>query len=229
MITPQEIELKEFSRSMRGYDRDEVDEFLDVIILDLQDLLKNMEIIQAENQQLREEIEEHKQSEKKVMETLESAKRLMKDMSDSAEKRADIIIQNAKIDAEQILNDARRSVAGQPITSGGELHDKVESFRLRYKQLLQDELDSLEGRSVDLLSELEKEFIPASLDTQIIDFDEMNLQETDDLIAKLESEAEELAKKTNIPAPKDTVVLDADAIDEILAKKEEELKLTKGE
>ena len=33
MVTPQEIELKEFSRSVRGYDRDEVDEFLDLIIL----------------------------------------------------------------------------------------------------------------------------------------------------------------------------------------------------
>ena len=39
MITPQEIETKEFSKSMRGYNAEEVDEFLDMIILDLQQLL----------------------------------------------------------------------------------------------------------------------------------------------------------------------------------------------
>ena len=39
MITPKEIEEKDFSRKLRGYDEDEVDEFLDEIILDLQALL----------------------------------------------------------------------------------------------------------------------------------------------------------------------------------------------
>ncbi len=239
MITPQEIELKEFSRSVRGYDRDEVDEFLDVIILDLQDLLASVDEIKKENEELKAEIEEHKKSQQKVMDTLESAKRLMKDMSDSAEKRADIIIQNAKMDAELILNEAR-SAAPQTnsVMDGSELHEKVLLFKNRYRQLLKDELDNLDSKSNDLLSELEKEFMPTSTDTQIMSFSdiaddkisvtkatladgELSLKEADDLIAKLENEADELAKKTDLPRAKDTVVLDADAIDELLEKKAE--------
>lgn len=39
MITPLEIQNKEFRRGIRGYKEDEVDEFLDKIILDYEKLL----------------------------------------------------------------------------------------------------------------------------------------------------------------------------------------------
>ena len=38
MITPADIENKEFSRGVRGYKEEEVDEFLDLIILDMEKL-----------------------------------------------------------------------------------------------------------------------------------------------------------------------------------------------
>ncbi len=233
MITPREIEVKEFSRSVRGYDRDEVDEFLDLIILDLQDLLSGMDALKAENDELKAEIEEHKKSQRKVMDTLESAKKLMKDISDSAEKRADIIIQNAKMDAEAILNDARQSVpGGSALADGTDLRDKVVLFKTRYRQLLKDELENLDAKSDDLLSELEKEFMPASKDTQVMNFsdivsDEEYVDNASDLLAQLESDAEEIAKKSNIstsPIAKDTVVLDAAALDKLIASKDNEEK-----
>lgn len=218
MITPQEIELKEFTRAVRGYDRDEVDEFLDLIILDMQDLLKGMDELKKENQFLKEEIEEFKKSEKKVMETMETAKKLMKDMSDSAEKRADTIIQNAKMDAEEILNEARRNANVETLPTGDELHDKLQIFRSRYRQLLMDELESLDAKSGDLLTELEKEFIPSSLDTQILDFsslpDDLPAASDEEMIIPQETAA---TNKDTIVRNKDTVILDSQAIDQLLA------------
>ncbi len=237
MVTPQEIELKEFSRSVRGYDRDEVDEFLDLIILDMQDLLSNLEVLRNENEELKLEIEEHKKSQKKVMETLESAKKLMKDISDSAEKRADIIIQNAKMDAEIILQDARNaSPEAFGMRDGTELHEKVLLFKSKYRQLLKDELENLDTKSDGLLSELEKEFIPASRDTHVMNFsdiledeDDIKIRETDDMIARLESEAEAFsqidAAPSNSPIAKDTMVFDAKQLDELIAKKDAELRM----
>ena len=49
MITPADIENKDFSRVKRGYDMEEVDDFLDLIIVDMEKLLR-------ENRQLKEEI-----------------------------------------------------------------------------------------------------------------------------------------------------------------------------
>ena len=40
MITPADIENKEFSRAKKGYNEEEVDEFLDLIILDMEKLIR---------------------------------------------------------------------------------------------------------------------------------------------------------------------------------------------
>lgn len=164
MITPKEIEEKEFNKVFRGYDVDEVDEFLDLIILDMQGISSEIARLQNENDELRAENEEHKKSERRVMTTLESAKKLMKDISESAEKRADIIIRNAKMDAETILNEARNTAGVAPVTSGEELRDRVAYFRSRYRQLLMDELENMDSKGGDLLTALEQEFMPASME-----------------------------------------------------------------
>ena len=163
MITPQEIESKDFTKSFRGYDEDEVDEFLDLIIIDMQQITQEIEQLRLENEELRAENEEHKRSQKRVMDTLDSAKKLMKDISESAEKRADIIIRNAKMDAEMILNEAKTSAGKYAGMDGDELRDKVAYFRSRFRQLLLDELDSMEAKGGDLLSALEREFVPTSI------------------------------------------------------------------
>ena len=53
MLTPEEIFEKEFKRSVRGYNIDEVNEFLDQIIQDYARLLEENKNLKKENQQLK--------------------------------------------------------------------------------------------------------------------------------------------------------------------------------
>jgi len=53
MLTPENIFEKEFKRSIRGYDSDEVNEFLDLIIQDYSKLLEENKQLKKENQSLR--------------------------------------------------------------------------------------------------------------------------------------------------------------------------------
>ncbi|MGF6376187.1 cell division initiation protein [Clostridiales Family XIII bacterium PM5-7] len=163
MITPFEIENKDFSKAMRGYNIEEVDEFLDEIILDLQKLLAENEKLKADAKKLASEMNQQKQSENSVVSTLESAKRLMNDLSASAEKRAEIIIKNAQLDAEVIQRDAKESIS-RLVEEGERLKHKVARFKDRYKQILENELLQIEGSSEDLLADLEQDFLPASMD-----------------------------------------------------------------
>lgn len=166
MITPYEIETKEFSKSMRGYNAEEVDEFLDIIILDLQKLLDDQEKLRSTVKNLEGELAQYKRSETSVLNTLESAKKLMNDISESAEKRAEIIIKNAQMDADAIQRDARENIS--KLTEEGEkLKYKVARFRERYRQLLEDQLNQIEGSSEELFEDLEREFMPASMDDSI--------------------------------------------------------------
>ena len=102
MIRPIDIQEKDFSRSVRGYKEDEVNQFLDEITIDLERLLNELRETKEENSRLVEELERYRSSEGTVVETLEAAKTLMADISASAEKRADILLKNAELDAQLI-------------------------------------------------------------------------------------------------------------------------------
>ena len=53
MLTPEEIFEKEFKRSFRGYDIDQVNEFLDQIINDFAKLIDENKQLKRENQHLK--------------------------------------------------------------------------------------------------------------------------------------------------------------------------------
>ncbi len=57
MLSPYDIHNKEFKRSFRGYDVDEVNDFLDQIIKDFELLTREKLELEAENEQLQAELE----------------------------------------------------------------------------------------------------------------------------------------------------------------------------
>ena len=152
MISPLEIQEKEFSRSLKGFKEEEVNEFLDRITLDLERLLEENRQLKAEKKQMKEDLEKYQTSETAVLETLETAKALMGDISVSAEKRAQILIKNAEMEAEQIQREARES-AERMKEESRMLHSSLIGIRSRYKQLLESEMERLDTLGTDLLSE----------------------------------------------------------------------------
>ena len=63
MITLSDIETKEFSRGMRGYKEEEVDEFLNVLIVEFDSLMRENKALREENERIKAEIEGSKASE----------------------------------------------------------------------------------------------------------------------------------------------------------------------
>ena len=153
MIRPVDIQEKEFSRAVRGYKEDEVNAFLDEITLDLERLLNELRETKEENSRLVEELERHRGSEGTVVETLEAAKSLMADISASAEKRADILLKNAELDAELMKKEAREM--SETISKESEaIRARFINFRTKYKQLLESELRRFESLSGEMFPEL---------------------------------------------------------------------------
>lgn len=197
MITPHDIEVKEFRKAVRGYNPDEVDDFLDEIIVDYENVLNEKEQmkmqiakLQEEIEALRSEIVEHKRSEASVMSTLDSAKTLMKDISESAEKRADIIVRNAKLDAEVIIKDAKDAILrmGEDCK---ELRERRKQFIANYREMLTEELNNLDNKESDILSKLEEDpaFVPPT-DVEITEMSKSNWF-SDDEIEKPEEKKDE--------------------------------------
>ena len=162
MITPADIENKDFSRVKKGYSPEEVDDFLDLIILDMEKLIR-------ENRQLKEElgkahvqVDKHMSTETSVYETLEAAKALMNDIAASAERRAEILLKNAELEANLITREAKESIS-RYTEEGNRIKERVETLRERYKKMLESELERLDFGGPDFLADFEKDFLPASL------------------------------------------------------------------
>ena len=153
MISPLEIQEKEFSRSLKGFKEDEVNEFLDRITLDLERILEENRQLRAEKEQLTEELKKYKSSESAVMDTLETAKALMGDISASAEKRAQILLKNSEMEAQNMQREAKEAIERMNEESAA-LRGRVKSFRAKYRQLLEMELQHFDSMTEELFPEL---------------------------------------------------------------------------
>ncbi|MDD7215629.1 MAG: DivIVA domain-containing protein [Firmicutes bacterium] len=162
MITPADIENKEFSRAKKGYNEEEVDDFLDLIILDMEKLIRENKQLKNELSKVHVQVDKHMSTETSVYETLEAAKSLMNDIAASAERRAEILLKNAELEASLITREAKESIS-RYTDEGNRLKDRVETLRERYKKMLESELERLEFGDSDFLADFEKDLMPASL------------------------------------------------------------------
>ena len=162
MITPSDIENKQFSRTKKGYSPDEVDDFLDLVILDMEKLIRENKQLKAELGKAHVQVDKHMNTETTVYETLEAAKSLMNDIAASAERRAEILLKNAEMEANIITKDAKESIS-KLTEEGNRLRTKLEMLRGRYKNLLESELERLDFVGNDIIEDFEKDFLPASM------------------------------------------------------------------
>ena len=162
MITPADIENKEFSKAKKGYNEEEVDEFLDLIILDMEKLIRENRQLKEELGKVHVQVEKHMSTETSVYETLEAAKSLMNDIAASAERRAEILLKNAELEADLITREAKESIS-RYTEEGSRLKDRVETLRSRYRKMLEAELERLDFDGSDFLADFEKDFLPASM------------------------------------------------------------------
>ena len=143
MITSDIIRRKDFPRG-RGYSEKEVDEFLDMVAADLDILMSEAAGLRERVKDLLQENERYRNSENTVFGTLEAAKSLMTDISSSAEKRAEIVLKNAELDAERTRREAQ-DAATNMTEEAVALSRRWELFSARFRNLLETELERFES------------------------------------------------------------------------------------
>ena len=152
MITPQEIQEKVFDKAVRGYNSEQVDQFLDDLTASMDELIAEKDQLRADLDAANAKLEEYKAQEGAVIRTLESAKSLMNDISASAEKRAEIIMKNAQLDADQLVRSAQDSLSRLK-DEENELSHRVVSIRSRLRTILQTELDRFDNLDRELFGD----------------------------------------------------------------------------
>ncbi len=102
MLRPEKILNKEFTTSFRGYDKSEVDAFLDDIMTEVQEMNTNLEELKKKNQSLEKELKRLQEEESSIAKTIVIAKQTADQMVSGAESKAREIETAAKMRMIQI-------------------------------------------------------------------------------------------------------------------------------
>ena len=97
LLTPMDIHNKEFKRSFRGYNEDEIDEFLDQVVNDYERLYR-------ENDQLKKDLERSRQANTDYVEREQT----IKDTLVMAQKTAEEVTKSAKESAQSLKETTAR-------------------------------------------------------------------------------------------------------------------------
>ena len=109
-ITPMDIEQQQFGRSFRGYNEEEVDNFLDRIAKDYEEILNENIKNKEDLEKLQVRLEEYSQMEETLRNALLNAQQSASNIKESVQIEAQAIIEAAKIEAERIKQRAKQEI-----------------------------------------------------------------------------------------------------------------------
>ncbi len=164
-LSPLDIRKHEFQRVMRGYDRDEVDAFMDKVAEDFEGLLTEVDRLNKETLQLRTQLHDYQEIERTLKHALKSAEASVQQTVENARRQAEITLREADVQADKTLYDAKTKLA--------ELKNELllvraqkESFARRLRHLLESQLELIGVLEMDDLGFGEPEAQPATTRAQ---------------------------------------------------------------
>ena len=142
MLTPLDIQNKEFGREFRGYSMQEVDEFLNLVIDGYERLYKeNMEAKDSITK-LQESLKQYKNLENTLQSALVVAQSASEQVQKNAEEKAENIIADANNKAKEIIANSFEEVKKLEYRYE-ELKRSVDVYRAKMTALLESQLGIL--------------------------------------------------------------------------------------
>ena len=147
-LSPIDIEQKTFRVALRGYAEEEVDQFLDEIVIALRDNERQLRDASERVAVLEEQLEANRETEERIKKTLLIAQRT-----------ADDVVQDARRESQQILAEARSQAS------------EIEVERVKERDSLLSDLETLRDRVADIRERLGRLADQTVIDLEAIDTD----------------------------------------------------------
>ncbi|MFB5677495.1 DivIVA domain-containing protein [Paenibacillus terreus] len=157
-LSPLDIHNKEFARRLRGYDEDQVNEFLDQVIKDYEAVIRENKELGAELMTLQEKLDHFSNIEETLSKTIIVAQEAADEVKNNAKKEAQLIVKEAEKNADRIVNEAlakSRKIALEV----EELKKQASIYRARFRTLVEAQLDLLSQDGWEALENREREVL----------------------------------------------------------------------
>ena len=142
MITPLDIENKRFSKQMKGYNCEEVDEFLDELTLEYGKIYKENAELKSQREDLDDSVGKYKNIENTLQNTLVMAQKTADEITDVAKKQAEQIVRDAEHQAKTIMDETNIEIINKQ-KELADLKKDLEVYKAKMESLLIAQLEIL--------------------------------------------------------------------------------------
>ena len=149
-ITSMDINNKEFKKGLRGYNADEVDEFLDKVAEEYEVIYKENSNLKEKASFLEEKLEHHVQIEATIQSTLVLAQNAAEQVKTCAQKESELIINNANDSSQKLIDKAHNDVL-----KVNDEYDRTKQefakFRTKFRNFMNCQIEMFDGLENDYL------------------------------------------------------------------------------
>ncbi len=154
-VTPLDIHNKEFRKSFRGYAEDEVDEFLDLVVAEMERIIRLNGDLQASISGLESRLEHYRGLEETLKNAIILAQKAADEIRESATKEAAVIKNEALLEAKRLKDEAGQAVE-ESYRQVDKNKNRLRRFNAEMKAFLQSTLELLSKGAEDIESGMEE-------------------------------------------------------------------------
>ena len=162
MLAPHELKNKTFGKAVRGYNPNEVDDYIDFLIEKYTELYRENDELERKLKIVVTNLDEIRDEEESIRATLVKAQQLGEKIVREANEKADAITDSIKTRCEAIITDFRKQYSAER-KEVWQLRNTVLDFKKNVYELYRDHIEELQSISVN---ELEQLVIPE--DTKVV-------------------------------------------------------------
>lgn len=126
-LTPLDIQQQQFKTRLRGFDVREVDGFLEQMSGAFEKALSENESLHEEIRRLKLESQGYKEREETFKRAMLNSQKVLEQMKKNAQKSAELVVAEAEVKAEKILNRAQNRLA--------QLHEDIAELKRQRMQI----------------------------------------------------------------------------------------------
>lgn len=145
-----DIHNKDFKRSFRGYNEDEIDDFLDQVVNDYEKLFRENDRLKEELERAHKDNEQYKQLEKNLKDTLLVAQKTAEEVTSNSRKNAEEMRANTAKECQNMRHETEVAIKKQMEDATA----KVRSVVAEYDRLVREKNQFLRKVKVTMESEL---------------------------------------------------------------------------
>jgi cell division initiation protein len=154
-ITPLEIRQKQFERTLRGYDKDEVSAFLLSLSQEWERAQDEVKELRMKLESSEREVTKLREVESSLYKTLKTAETTGSNLIEQANKSAELHMREMQLKAEAMLNEAKAKAKNTMETAEVTARQMLEEMEEQLKALVQ-QYKTFESHRDNLLSDLKR-------------------------------------------------------------------------